>query len=269
MPPFKGKQRVARFLLKSVINDHSDILVSGKFDCIYKLPNIKENIGFEIYINGVYEYDTIRFIAERVKKGATLLDIGANIGAIAVPLCKQRRDIKVLCLEASSWLFQYLKHNIEINGVNTVDLLNKAIWSEEDKEIEFFSPRDKYGKGSLASLFTSESERIRTITLDQIASMYPKGAIDFIKIDVEGFEYYAFSGGKDLLQGNNAPSILFEFVDWAENAATSNKAGIAQSLLLEYGYQLYPFKNSRLGEKLTSPLSSGASLIYATKKPIT
>ncbi len=44
-PEFKGKERLARMLLSKSLNKNLDIEVSGKFDCRYILPNIKENIG--------------------------------------------------------------------------------------------------------------------------------------------------------------------------------------------------------------------------------
>ncbi len=43
------------------------------------LPNIKENIGFELFINGVYEEEIINFIMDRLPKIGILIDIGANL----------------------------------------------------------------------------------------------------------------------------------------------------------------------------------------------
>jgi FkbM family methyltransferase len=40
--------------------------------------------------------------------------------------------------------------------------------------------------------------------------------VNFIKIDVEGYEYTVFKGGKELLSQDDAPDIFLEFVDWAE-----------------------------------------------------
>lgn len=55
VPIFKGKQRLARFLMINKIRNYHDICIAGKYDCKFLVPNIKENIGFEIFINGVYE----------------------------------------------------------------------------------------------------------------------------------------------------------------------------------------------------------------------
>ena len=49
LPPFKGKFRLARLLLADQLHANN-LLIDGKFDCKYYVPNLKENIGFELFI---------------------------------------------------------------------------------------------------------------------------------------------------------------------------------------------------------------------------
>ena len=264
LPQIKGKRRLARLLLSLAKSAKKDIRVLGKFGCTYKLPNILETIGFEIFINGIYEEETIRFISGRLRPSGVLLDIGANIGAISIPVSKLRRDVQILGLEAAPWIFQYLDHNISINQLDGVRTINKAISDSSGELVDFFSPKDKYGKGSLAPIFTNESEKVETITIDELPFLVNQ-AIDFIKIDVEGFEALAFRGGVELLMSTLAPDILFEFVDWAEELA-GEKPGTAQLILTTYGYRLYLFQSGKIGELINLPLVEGSHLIFATKK---
>ena len=168
-------------------------------------------------------------------------------------------------LEASPWVFEYLKLNVETNKVNNTRLINKAISDRAGIEVEFFSPKDKFGKGSLAPVFTEESVKVETITLDELSAVYNNRSIDFIKVDVEGFEALAFRGGSRLLSSPEAPDILFEFVDWAEELA-GEKPGNAQLLLLNYGYDLYLFEHGKIGDRFEIPLIKGGYLIFATKR---
>ena len=87
-----------------------------------------------------------------------------------------------------------------------------------------------------------------------------------IKIDIEGFEYFAFMGGKQLLQGPNAPDILFEFVYWAEEKANLQK-GSAQQVLLNWGYTLYNLVPGKQPMRLNNILTSGGAQILATRNP--
>lgn len=264
LPPFKGKQRLARLFLGKYLTHARNVLVPGKYGCKYYLPNVIETIGFEILINGVYEPGTINLINKRLSRNKYLLDIGANIGAIAIPLKKLRGDVRIICLEAAPWIFQYLEKNIAQNRMGHSVAINKAIAAKANDLVDFFSPHDKFGKGSLAPVFTDTSVKVTTTTLDALTENMDADDVGLIKIDVEGFESQAFLGGPNLLSGKAAPDILFEFVDWAETAA-GMIPGDAQAILLSYGYKIHPVMNGRPGQPIEGPVRKGSHLLFATK----
>lgn len=121
----------------------------------------------------------------------------------------------------------------------------------------------------MSAVFTDEAEEIETVTLDTLLNKQAIKSADFIKIDVEGYEYYAFKGGENLLRKSDAPDILFEFVDWAESQARDLKPGDAQILLMDYGYMLYKFEQGKpVGKPLAKSITEGWQLLYATKTSI-
>ena len=266
LPPFRGKQRLARFLHKKKIDHNKDINFTGHFGCKYIIPNLKENIGLELFINGVYEKETIDRIIKNIPLNGTLLDIGANIGAISIPISKLRSDIHIVAVEASKKVYNYLKENVALNKMSNCDIVNNAISDTDGQTVSFFSPDELFGKGSMAAVFTDAAEKIETITLDTLILNKGIEKVDLIKIDVEGFEYLAFKGGMKLLTHPNAPDILFEFVDWAEELAGNIKPGDAQKTLLEYGYSLWEIKSDNKLERITKPLIKGSIMIWASKK---
>lgn len=269
MPIFRGKQRIARTLLKGVISKFANEVVKGSYGCAFKVPNIVENIGFEIFINGVYEKALISFIIHRVKKNGIFFDLGANIGAISVPICKQRPDMQTICVEAAPWICEYLEFNVKLNKIENIAFFNYAMAEENNKKVDFFSPHDAFGKGSMAAVFTTESVSVTTTTIDYLVENVIKGKkIDLIKVDVEGFEYHTFLGGKSIFNSNEAPDILFEFVDWAESSATNVHSGAAQELLMSYGYNIHIFENGSIGQRLSMPLRNGSTMLFATKEVI-
>lgn len=267
LPLFRGKQRLARLLLTKYIAKSSNVTIEVDRGYKFKIPTLTETIGFELFINGVYEKATVDFIVQRIKKGRIFIDLGANIGAISVPVCRQLDHISLIAVEASPWLFSYLKANIGNNGLQDATLINKAISDSGGKQVLFYGPHDNFGKGSLAPMYTSEGVEVETITLDQITESVAVDDISFIKIDIEGFEYFAFLGGSKILRPSNAPDILFEFSDWAESSAIGRKAGDAQELLLSYGYDIYQFDDGRLTRKLKSPERKTSAMFFATKRP--
>lgn len=264
LPDFKGKQRLSRLLLKNKISTLRDIIIKGSYGCTYKLPNIKENVGFDIYINGMFEKESIRFIQENLPATGVLVDIGANIGSICLPICVQRPDIKAICIEASPRVYNYLAFNVANNQVNNCITVNKAMMDVDGQIVDFYSPVEKFGKGSLTSVFTKEAETIETISLDTLLEQNNIFNVDFIKVDIEGFEYYAFKGAKKLLNKPDAPGILFEFSRRAEEHANL-KAGSAQQLLFDYGYQLFTLTADNKRNSLLVPQTTRNAMIFATK----
>lgn len=121
--------------------------MTGKYGCKYLLPNIIENIGFDIFINGQYEPEVHSLLLRLIPKNGSFLDLGANIGSIIVPLCKQREDIVAVGVEAAPWIFKYLQENIFRNDLKNVRLVNNALFNEDDRDLDFFSPADTFGEG--------------------------------------------------------------------------------------------------------------------------
>ena len=264
VPDFKGKRRLARLLLGKTLQTNKDIIVNGKYGLQYKLPNLLENIGFEIMVNGVYEQDTIQFIVNKLPDDGIFVDIGANIGAIVLPVCRLKRNIKAIAVEASFRVFEYLQTNAELNKTPGLVLRNIAVSDSDNKELNFYSPEGDYGKGSFSPVYTDKPETVRTITLDSLVLQEKIQKIDLIKVDVEGYEYDVFKGGPNVLSHQSAPDILFEFLDWAEAEISGRRAGDAQRLLVEYGYNLYEFTDNRL-LKLKDILEGRPGMLFATK----
>jgi FkbM family methyltransferase len=269
LPLFKGKQTLARLLFKKTIANKKNFWVRGKQNCEYLLPNLIENIGFEIFINGIYEEETSDFFADKIPLNGVFLDLGANIGAVSIPLIKKRKDIEVICVEAAPYIFTYLQKNLERNHATNVIAVNKALFYTDDEEINFYSQDDKFGKGSLSPVFTDKIIKVKTIKIDSLLKDLNISKPDIIKIDVEGYEYHVFKGATELLRKEDAPDIVFEFVDWAEENAKDITVGAAQKLLMEMGYRIYYFnKQTEQMKESADVLKKGFFMLFATKKDI-
>lgn len=79
-------------------------------------------------------------------------------------------------------------------------------------------------------------------------------------MDVEGFEAAVFRGANELLTGPTPPTVVFEFLDWAETRS-GEEPGTAQRILLGHGYQLALLDQP--GRELAHPVTVGGAMIVA------
>lgn len=260
--PFKGKLRLSRLFYRNqeMLSQSYKVRMNCGVEIVVK--NLIDNIGYNIFINGVYEPELVDYLVTFMPKNGCFIDVGANIGAISVPLAYLRPDVSIYCIEASPLVFEYLRFNVELNNLQNITLINKAIHIYDDETLDFFAPADKFGKGSFSNVFTNEAEKVTTIRLDTIINeliITP----NIIKVDVEGYESYVFESLSGYLSESKIkPTIIFEFVDWCEKIALGeNEIGKAQKILLEQGYKLFEFGNEK--KEILEPQKSNSMDIIA------
>lgn len=257
LPNFKGKFRLARLLVRNQKERRKFTTSRG---VIYSVPNLIENVGFELYINGIYERESIDYICSNLPQNGIFFDVGANIGSICIEVAKSRPDVTVYAFEAAPAVFYFLDENIKQNKLNNINYYNLAVHENGGVKLPFYSPKGLNGKGSFSPVFTDEAVLVNTVNLDDfldVNQLYP----DFVKIDVEGYEYIALKSLLRFLREQTKCKILFEFGDWTEEAA-GFEIGSAQDLLMQLNYQLVDFSTY---QPISISQRNGSAMIIATK----
>lgn len=159
------------------------------------------------------EYFLSLFESEIDNSASVVLDIGANIGLYTLAAAK--RADKVYCFEPDPLNFANLKKNIEANGFENVVALNKAV--SDKNGTARFSCHSEYplDRGNLHLIPHHEQANqkytsIDTIALDTFFSDKPK-KIDIVKMDIEGSEFEALKGMRNLISANKNMKLFLEF----------------------------------------------------------
>ena len=237
LPWFKGKLRLGKWMFKKYVEKEHPINLKAHYGIQYYLPNTIENVGIELLINGIYEQDIVRFLQHQIPDGAVYVDIGANIGSIGLPIIKHKKNIQYHAFEASPMVFEYLAKNIESNKIINATLINKLVHKDDAQSMKFYHGK-YYGKSSLAPTYSTEYVMVDSVSMDGYCRENNLNEIDWMKIDVQGFELYVFEGMQQLLQQKKINNILFEYEAWAEEEA-GLKAGTAKNYMLNIGYDLF------------------------------
>jgi FkbM family methyltransferase len=117
---------------------------------------------------------------------------------------------RVYAFEPNPDNFNLLKKNVEINNYQNVILVPKAVSSKNGKQKLYISEENKGAHTIIEVTKNQKYIEIDSICLDNYFVRFNE-KIDFIKIDVEGFEGEVIKGMTRLLQNADEIGIMMEF----------------------------------------------------------
>lgn len=204
---------------------------------IYTL-DISDYMEHGIYF-GIYDgpdFDRTQLYS-LIKPNYICFDIGANIGETTLNFAQIAKNGKVYSFEPVPFLFERLKKNVQQNKFENIFLNNIAI--SDRKETLFFStPINNNSAGiGLQKNKEEKSNAVFADTLDNFVDENKIERIDFIKIDVEGFENFVINGAINTLK--SLKPILFIEID--NHHLLKNNTSEAEILtkLSSLGYTLF------------------------------
>jgi len=183
----------------------------------YYLPQfaLKDLIRNEIIDNKIFDRKVYETAVELVKEDTIVLDVGANFGQLSVLLSKCKKNVEVYSFEASKYIFEILKKNIQINNAN-VKLFHNLVGNETEQELFIkklsISKFNTYGSNMIEKTEIKDEnsfniEKINSIRIDDIPF---EKKISLMKIDVQGYDLEVLKGSKRTIMKQQMP-IIFEY----------------------------------------------------------
>jgi FkbM family methyltransferase len=148
-------------------------------------------------------------IEQRIRPGTVFVDGGANIGFYSILAARLAGpDGRVVAFEMMPDTAAVLRRHIAANGATTIEVIERALSDRSGSRVRASVEPGQHGQ---ASIVNDGSERrhsieVETITLDE--ALADCGAIDLIKLDLEGAEYVALQGAAAVLA--RTACVVFE-----------------------------------------------------------
>lgn len=170
------------------------------------------------YIKNGFEPDMVKLFGTVANDSQVILDIGANIGCTALFFADLSEF--VYAFEPSPTTFSFLEKNILRSGLKNVFVQNIGLGEVAGESVLTFAPSNR--SGGFVSNQTQASighitEKIVIRQLDEVVDSLNLPKIDFIKIDVEGFEGHVLRGAAKTLSFYK-PVVILELNHWCLNA---------------------------------------------------
>ena len=197
-----------------------------------------------LFRNRIWEPLETDLAKSEIKKGNTVLDIGANIGYYTLIFAKLVGDEgRVFAFEPDPKNFALLKKNVEINGYKNVILLQRGV-SNRTGKTKLYLCEDNSGDHRIYD--TKDGRRlieIETVRLDDYFKDYGT-EIDFIKMDIQGAEPLAIEGMAGLLNRNQIFKIASEYYPAGIKRCGKDHEEYLRSLI-SYGFKLHFINTSK------------------------
>jgi len=215
-------------------------MYSNKTLLIYKLFNFLYKHVFFLYKPLYFYYkkkfdkEKINFFKKKIKPGMTVIDIGGNIGFYTILLSSLvGSEGRVHTFEPDLLNFKYLTLNTKKN--KNVFLNNAAVGKEAGRLKLYISDDLNVDHQTYDSGENRKFIEVKCQAIDDYFKNNEK--VDFVKIDIQGYDYFAILGMKETIKRSAEVVIFAEFWPYA-----LNKAGIKPddyiNLLKDMGFEI-------------------------------
>jgi FkbM family methyltransferase len=201
---------------------------------------------------GPGEHDVIATVTEFCESSAVVLDVGANIGSVAIPAAKYLTRGRVIAFEPNPPILNSFKRNVSLSRICNLDIIPMALsnWTGPSHLV-------LGQEGNPGSCFLDEAQKnwptVNVQPLDEAVADLER--VDLIKIDVEGSETAVIDGAAQVIS-RFRPVMILEI-----NRTQLKRSGSSSQELLEklerLSYDCYVRVHKRLRVVSRADLNNG------------
>ncbi|MBV8141961.1 MAG: FkbM family methyltransferase [Verrucomicrobia bacterium] len=167
-----------------------------------------------------FEPDNVRFLARLCDSDSRVLDVGANIGMTALALSQICPHGRIAAIEPVPRTFEHLRRNVARANAGNIEVLNFALGSKRGTALMQGHPSN-FACSFIADSYNIPdadhfSYEVTVKRLDETFGELSLDRLDFLKVDVEGFELEVFEGAKETLN-TYRPIVFLEMNHWCLN----------------------------------------------------
>jgi len=210
-------QALASTLLRLGVRAQRQIRRDG---IVYEV-DLREGIDLSLFLFGAFQRHVLKTVQRLVPKDGIVVDVGANVGAVALPIAAHLERGHVYAFEPTDFAYAKLARNLELNprlqprvtlvksfvaeqAAPVSELTAYSSWPVVDTPDAQLHPVHK-GAAKMASCGQT--------TIDNFVREQKLDRLSLIKIDTDGHEFAVLSGALDSLR-RFQPVVIFEACEY-------------------------------------------------------
>ena len=253
----KNLSQLYKIFKRKVSNKYKFITHNKGSKTIVNFRGCKVLVGLENKIESVllsknsrnYDLSNFTAIEKLVNKGDICLDVGANIGIYSLIFSKLSGNSQnIHSFEPVKHIRKKFYLNSRLNNFNNINI-NPYALGAKNEVINMNQIKKDIFRGGTSSFIKNENWEsikeddfeiipVEINTLDSYVDEKNLSRLNFIKIDVEGFEWNVLQGGRKTLE-TLKPHILMEY-DFKRHSAQQSPEQY-EYFFKEIGYETYEF----------------------------
>jgi FkbM family methyltransferase len=187
------------------------------------------------------EGDVLKY--KNLLENKDIIDIGSNIGYFSLAVCKNVVPKSIHLFEPSMEYYTYSKELLK--DYQNIYFNNYGLDNTSTRKILYKCPNENIGWNTFLEKDPNQADTfIQTMNTElchlQMLDEYPIKNVDFIKIDVEGYETRVIEGGLKTIE--KFRPYLFIEVGWGSNHPEWSQCEIVYNKLFDIGYEKVKFE---------------------------
>ena len=179
--------------------------------------DLREGIDFSLFLFGSFERDILATIKALVPPDGIFVDVGANIGALTLPVAHYLDRGHVYAVEPTDFAFARLRQNVALNPdlSGRVTTIQSFVASETSPVSELVA----YSSWPVGGSHDARQHPVHKgvqqaagcgqMTLDALIEAQGIQTVSLVKIDTDGHEFSVLSGASQCLK-QLRPAVIFE-----------------------------------------------------------
>ena len=226
-----NKERIVKFHNSEIYINLQDYLISRR-----------------IFLNGSFNSLVEDYLLNNIKKDMFVVDAGANIGAYSILISKiVGNKGKVIAFEPDMRNRKIFDKSIKHNLCNNIDTY-PYILSNKNYKKKLFLDQNYFGSSSIleSEIPTKLLKHIDvdSIKLDDVIFKY-YNKIDFLKVNIEGSEFYFLQGAKKTII-KYRPNIIIEYSYLRLSKIKNFNNEEFFSFFRNLNYKIYPLDDKKV-----------------------